>query len=467
MERPSQEVIARLPLAEAVLLIWAWVLETEWLEEVWDRHRGRCYDRILTFPVMVQLIADALLVYESGRESFQKHIDEGFVDISVQAAYRKLGRLPIPLSQAFLTEVTARLREVFPDAMQWQPPAALRKYRIVIYDGKAIKRVAKRLKPLRGASGGLLGGRALVALDWSTGLAIAMHGDPDGDANDVKYVQDLVPVVNRQLPGPRLHVSDRGFCDLQQPRHFTAEPGDHFLVRHHPKVQFHRDPSRSERLSVNDAGQPIREDWGWLGGAQAKGRRFVRRIELERPDGEPVVLITDLLDTDEAPAGDLLFIYRERWEIERLFQKVTEVFDLRHLIGGTPNASLFQFAFCMVLYNLIQVVRGYVADAQDREPTEISTELLFRDVERQLTAWNLVLTPPERAAPFAEPPTLPHVRRRLRQLLSAAWSATWLASPRQTPHRTTPRQRSRSHGSVYRLIHGPPSRKRRRASQRE
>jgi hypothetical protein len=35
----------------------------------------------------------------------------------------------------------------------------------------------------------------------------------------------------------------------------------------------------------------------------------------------------------------------QRWGIEQVFQKVTEVFHLQGLIGGTPKATIFQFAF--------------------------------------------------------------------------------------------------------------------------
>jgi hypothetical protein len=52
----------------------------------------------------------------------------------------------------------------------------LKRFKIVIYDGKAIKRVAKRLKPCRGAAGGLLGGRALVAIDGETGMSLGDAG---------------------------------------------------------------------------------------------------------------------------------------------------------------------------------------------------------------------------------------------------------------------------------------------------
>jgi len=91
---------------------------------------------------------------------------------------------------------------------------------------------------------------------------------------------------------------------------------------------------------------------------------------LLRPQDD-VILVTDLLDADAYPAQDLLWLYSERWGIERMFQQVTEVFGLQGLIGGTPQACIFQFAFCLLLYNMIQVVRGYLAAGQYRQPEEI------------------------------------------------------------------------------------------------
>ena len=67
------------------------------------------------------------------------------------------------------------------------------------------------------------------------------------------------------------------------------------------------------------------------------------------------------------------------------------MFGLQGLIGGTPQACLFQFAFCLIMYNLIQVVRAHVAEAQEREIEELSSEKLFDDVQRELIAWNVML----------------------------------------------------------------------------
>ena len=41
-----------------------------------------------------------------------------------------------------------------------------------------------------------------------------------------------------------------------------------------------------------------------------------------------------------------------------MFQQITEVFHLNRLIATTPQGTLFQLAFCLLVYDLIQVARG-------------------------------------------------------------------------------------------------------------
>ena len=58
-----------------------------------------------------------------------------------------------------------------------------------------------------------------------------------------------------------------------------------------------------------------------------------------------------------------------------MFQQVTEVFGLEHLIGTRPEGVIFQFAMCLLLYNLIQVVRGAIA-VEVQDATEPSNRRL-------------------------------------------------------------------------------------------
>jgi hypothetical protein len=455
MEVPSQQTLARLPLAESVLWLWAWIMREERMNTLWQTYRGRCYEKSLSFPVMLQLVADATLRFDgSGRRSFDHAIQEDVLECSVQAAYRKLGRLPIPLSQGLLRQGTADLREVFPQRKQRQLPASLAAFHLIILDGKTVKHVVKRLKPLRSVAGGLVGGRALVAQEWNTEMAIAMEAHPDGDINEVRLVEPLVAQVRALISGPRLWMADRGFCDLRQPAHFTADEADHFLVRYHPKVKFHVDPTRAARHGKDEEGRSYVEDWGWLGGERDPRRRYVRRIHMPLSDDpkDDLILITDLLDADAYPAWDLLHVYGERWGIEHMFQDVTEVFGLKHLIGGTPQACLFQLAFCLLLYNMIGVVRAYVAQGQERPIDEVSEEKLFEDIECQLIAWHVMIDMPMTLAYFEEVPTAVPLRARLKKLLSPTWEERWEKTPHQPHHGTTQRKHTRGHHSTYRII---------------
>jgi hypothetical protein len=447
-----QALWAKMPLAEAALQIFRYVGDAARLQAIFAKHRGRCYDDVVRFPDLVTLIGDALLEHGgSGNQSFSRARESGKLIASKVAAYGKLGRLPIPLSQAFLAELTQSLRELFPTQAQRQSPASLRGFNTITMDGKAIKKVAKRLKLLRKVGGGLLGGRALVAIHYETGLVIGMHADEDGDANDVRFVPELLPLIRAQIEGTLLFLADSGFCDLQRMEECT-HGGNHFLIRRHPKVGFHQDPERPARSGIDAQGRTFFEEWGWLGAANHPKRRYVRQITLQRPGEADVALVTDLLDADLYPAEDLLTHYLQRWGIEQIFQKVTEVFHLQGLIGSTPKATIFQFAFCLLLYNLIQVIRGYVAAHQQRDTEMISIENLFLDVHRQLTAWSVLV---ESSLPLQDIPSaanLTDLAARLHVLLGSVWSDRWIKATNKKRRAHVPKPHDRTHGSVYRIL---------------
>ncbi len=454
MQVPVPETLARLPLAEAVLTLWRWAADADEVNQIFDENRGKCYQKIFLFSTIVGLARDALLEYGgSGKQSFEAAQDRGELDASVRAAYGKLGRTPIPVSSAFLAGCTARLSDIYPSnpTAQTPLPTSLDEYEVVVFDGKAIKRVAKRLKALWGAAGGLLGGRALVALNLRTGLAVAMRAHPDGDANEVRFVGDLVPEVRRLIAQKRLWIADSAFCDLTQPACFAAR-GDAFLVRYHPKVPFYPDSARPAGEGRDGQGRRYVQEWGHLGSPRNSKRLYVRRIVLDRPGEREVILVTNLLDAAAIPAVDLLTAYLSRWGIERMFQQVTEVFGLEHLIGTEPRGVIFQFAMCLLLYNLIQVVRGIIAVNVERPREEISGEKLFQDVERQMIAWSETVSLEETIAHFQGKWTALRVKVRLSELLSGVWRDRWVKAPPKKKTAPKKKVRKRTHSSVYRIL---------------
>ena len=455
MDGLFKSVVRRLPLAEAVLRSLEFVCHSDFLEQVFQRYRGRSYEKIISFTLFVQLIADSLVEFDgSGRKSFQRAKAQEDLKASPRAVYGKLSRLPIELSLGFLAESTARLREIFPvSRIGASIPRSLRGMEVLVHDGKKIKHVAKRLKALRKVRGHVLGGKLVVTLSLNSGMAVVAAADPDGEVSDTPLLPNLLEQVHRWVPGPRLHVADRLFCDLNQPQLFTTDPNDHFLVRWNRRVQFHRDRNCPIVTGIDDSLRMYKEEWGWIGQSGDPRRRYVRRIWLKRPGQEDVILITNLLDREKYPAGDLLTVYLERWGIERMFQQVTEVFQLKSLIGGTPQATVFQAAFCFLLYNLIQVMRAYVAEGQKLKIQEISSENLFYDTQRQLIAWNMLLRPADTVRLLATTWTAAHLARRLRELLHGQWTECWRKASRKkpTPHPNRKYLKG-GHTSVYRLL---------------
>lgn len=453
----AREVANQLPLAEAVLRMFDQITQPELLERIFDTYRGRSYHSVISFPLFVDLIADALLEHHgSGRQSFSRGLESGELEVSIQAAYGKLRRVPLSLSIGLLAESSARLHDLFPTSAANDVPDSLRGTEIFFHDGKTIKHVAKRLKVLEKLKGKVIGGRMVVTQSFSTGMVVAMGADEDGESGEQPLVPDVLAQTRAAFPNQsRLHVADRQYCDLIQMERFTAD-GDHFLIRWNRKLNFHRDPAWEPLTGVDRYGRKYTEDWGWVGSPENARRRYVRRIHLHRMGGkEDVILLTDLDDPGTHPADALLEVYLHRWGIEQTFQKVTEVFYLGTLIGCTPRATVFQASFCFLLYNMIQVIRAYVAEGADREVKTVSLEMLFYDVHRQLTAWSEVLTTAQTVELLSTTWTAAQVARRLQQLLNGVWSDRWIKSPSNT-HKNVAKQRDEypkgGHISVFRAM---------------
>ena len=291
VEEFCQRILEGLPLADAVLSLWAFVMEPGFLESLYQRHRGRSFSSTLTFPVMVKLMSDALLQHAgSGRQAFTRARERDELPTCIEAVYGKLRRVPLELSRGFFEETTERLRTIRPEGMSGHVlPASLDAFTVVVVDGKILKKVAKRLLISRGKAGKLYGGRLLVAYVPAEGLVRSFVADPDGETNDAKLIPALIPSAREVIVGLRLWVLDRQFCDLTQPL-VLATDGDHFLIRFHPKNSFHLDESHATRESQDAANRTVFEEWGWLGGKNSKCRIYVRRLRLQRPGEEEIIL---------------------------------------------------------------------------------------------------------------------------------------------------------------------------------
>ena len=447
-----------MPLAESFYTLWGYLATDTVLEQLFESHRGHCYQDQLSFAELVSVLVDALTRYRgSGHRAIVKALERNQLSVQARAPYGKLARLPLPLAEAFLSGLTARLQPLFPKGLsRTELPACLDGLAVVVLDGKTLKNAAKRLLATRGRPGKRFGGKILAAYLPGEGLVVAMAADPDGEANDLRLMPRVMPLARAAVRGPRLWVADAQFCDLDQSAAFTHEQ-DHFLMRFTLRNRFtvDADPAQAAQSGTNRLGQAYSQDWGWMGSANDPRRRYVRRIVVVRPGDEDVIVVTDLLDATAYPAADLLEVYLHRGQIETVFQQITEVFELQHLIGSAPGATVFQASLCLVIYNILQVVRGYAAQASPEavKVDEWSTEKIFLDLHEELLGLHRVL----KGERFLE--VLPRedrpeaVQARLRTLLKQAWTPSWKKAKPSKPRPHQPKaKQSGAHTSVHKCL---------------
>ena len=247
------------------------MLHPEFLDDFYARHRGRCYEDLLTFPTIVALTRDALVLHKgSALPALERADERGDLPTCQEAFYGKLRRIPPELSEAFLGEATARLAR---SAARRRPaprpcPRRWTSSRSSASTASRSSGVAKRLKPARGRPGKLIGGKILVAYLPRTGLAVAMAAERDGEANDIRLMPRAVPA------GPRPH------------RRAAALGGRPPVLRPRPAGAVVRGGRPLPAAPLAEAGLRTPTPTGRRGSRSTRGAAGRRAVGLDR-GGEP------------------------------------------------------------------------------------------------------------------------------------------------------------------------------------
>jgi len=336
--------MARLALEQA--------LPAAWVDEVFEEHRQRQYPRELMFSAIVELMTLVTLGLRPSLHAAARKMEN--LPVSLAALYDKVKRTEPAALRGLVRGSAQRL---MPVAAQLDDRASLPGWQLRIVDGNHLPASEKRLQPLRGHRGAALPGHSLVVYDPDLGVVCDVVACEDAHESERVGVQ---PLVDGAQSG-ELWIADRHFCTLAITQGFSRA-GAGFIVREHarhPRLVRHGVWVEHERIDtgrlrersievqcVHDTADP----------ACTPAWRCIE-IELDTPTeaGDTTIrLWTNLPSTVDA--ATIAALYRKRWRIEGMFQRLESVLHSEIKSLGHPRAALLGFTVAVLAYNVLSLL---------------------------------------------------------------------------------------------------------------
>jgi IS4 transposase len=210
-------------------------------------------------------------------------------------------------------------------------------WRVRVFDGNHLPASEKRLASLRGFRGAAMPGQSLVVYDPDLGLVVDLEPGEDAHAQE----RALLPALLARVQPGELWIGDRNFSTRAAIRTILARDAA-FLLREHgvspspTPVGPRRKVGRIETGVVYE--QPVTID------DEAGKTLSLRRIELEldqpTEDGDTMIRLLTSLPAETFDACAVARLYRRRWTIEGLFQRLESVLKSEVRTLGYPRAAL-------------------------------------------------------------------------------------------------------------------------------
>jgi len=353
------------------------VLEPTWMDELFERHRGRQYHRELLFSTTVDIMALVALGLRPSVHAAARARQD--LAVSIPALYEKLNHTEPALGRALVGESAKRLGPVIEPFKKKHAPLCPG-YQTRIVDGNCLAPTEKRLKVLRPVRSAALPGRSLVVYDPDSGLVVDVLPCEDGHAGERTLMNSLVANAKPD----QLWIADRNFCT------FAIVSAWHqracaFVVREHARNAKVAVDGLSQKQGLSDTGlvyeQPI--ELQGPDGAVLRLRRIEIRLSKPTEDGDMTIGLLSNLPS-RVSALQIAAFYRRRWSIETMFQKLESVLHSEIRTLGYPRAALFSFCVAVLAFNVLSMLQAAVEAKHDIEPrslTELSLYFLAAEVK--------------------------------------------------------------------------------------
>ncbi len=268
-----------------------------------------------------------------------------------------------------------------------------------VLDGNHLPASEKRLAPLRGHRGAALPGQTLVVYDPDSGLVTDLVAGEDAHQSERALV---APLLASAQPG-QLWIADRHFC-TRAVMEGLDEAGAGFIVREHGRQPRLAGQEAWRECGRTETGQ-VREQLIEVTGAPAPWRRIELALDTPTEAGERVIRLWSNLPK-EIGAQRIATLYRKRWRVEGMFQRLESVLNSEIRSLGHPRAALLGFAVAVLAYNVLALLQRCVEQAhrEQEPPPEVSTYHLAQHVRSGYEGM-LIALPPEQGCSYDGDPT--------------------------------------------------------------
>jgi IS4 transposase len=346
-------------------------LDAKWIDEMFEKESKTQYTRELLFSTTVEAMS---LVAMGLRPSVHAAAQSMELPVSIQALYGKLRNTETEVVRKLVSGSANRLVGAVQELTKKQAPIA-EGYRLRIVDGNHLPSSEKRLKVLKKVRGAALPGQSLVVYDPDLDMAVDVLPWEDAHSQERTLMN---PLISSAQAGD-LWIADRNFCTRTILCGLIGY-GAHFLIREHGANPNPTEVSALKRIGRIETGMLYEQRVSLTeqcGEEQVTHR--LRRLELHldesTEDGERVIrLLTNAPDSFEPKA--LAQLYRRRWRIENLFQRLESVLHSEVRTLGAPRAALLAFGVALLAYNVLTLLKTAVriqhAAALQKQRLEIS-----------------------------------------------------------------------------------------------
>jgi IS4 transposase len=322
------------------------------LDELFERHAKSQYTRELLFSTIVGLMSLVVSGIHPSVNAADKALEKT-IGVSRRALYGKLNGMELGISQALVRYSVENLLPVMAELGCVQNDL-LPGYSIRIGDGNHLGVTEHRLKVLQNNRAGALPGQSIAVLDPKLMLVTDVFLCEDGHAQE----RSLLPSVLETVEAKQVWIADRNFCTRSFLLGIASRGGD-FIIREH-KAMPQQVCSSLKKVGETKTGLVFEQEVHISDddGAGLTLRRVVIRLHQPTRHEDTEVAILTHLPASVVNAPTVAQLYLQRWNIEGMFQVITDTFHCELNSLGYPQAALFVFCVAIVAFNILSTVKA-------------------------------------------------------------------------------------------------------------